>query len=115
MRDEIYALGIVYIFTDGTLSPVFHIPGRPMIDNTDNDYGNNPYISLELDQWDSIDVTGDENVFNPDKSARWQVYNTYTVNDDEDGGLMGYYQVSTTYPDIDVCDDDHADGYWGRD
>jgi hypothetical protein len=27
-RDEIYALGIVYVFKDGTESPVFHIPGR---------------------------------------------------------------------------------------
>lgn len=50
MRDEVYALGIVYIFSDGTLSPAFHIPGRPMIDNTANTYGDNPYILLELDQ-----------------------------------------------------------------
>lgn len=29
MRDEIYAFGVVYVFNDGTTSPVFHIPGRP--------------------------------------------------------------------------------------
>lgn len=28
-RDEVYALGIVFIFNDGSESPVFHIPGRP--------------------------------------------------------------------------------------
>lgn len=28
MRDEIYSLGIVWVFKDGTTSPVFHIPGR---------------------------------------------------------------------------------------
>ncbi len=28
MRDEVYAFGIVYVFKDGTESPVFHIPGR---------------------------------------------------------------------------------------
>ena len=28
MRDEVYALGIIYVFNDGTESPVFHIPGR---------------------------------------------------------------------------------------
>lgn len=28
MRDEIYSLGIVWVFKDGTESPVFHIPGR---------------------------------------------------------------------------------------
>jgi hypothetical protein len=35
MRDEIYAFGIVYVFKDGTTSPVFHIPGRaPNIGST---------------------------------------------------------------------------------
>ena len=29
MRDEVYALGIIYVFKDGSESPVFHIPGRP--------------------------------------------------------------------------------------
>jgi len=33
MRDEIYAFGIMYVFNDGKLSPVFHIPGRPAISN----------------------------------------------------------------------------------
>lgn len=28
MRDEIYSLGIVYVFNDGTETPAFHIPGR---------------------------------------------------------------------------------------
>ena len=28
MRDEVYALGIVWILKDGTESPVYHIPGR---------------------------------------------------------------------------------------
>jgi len=28
MKDEVYALGIVYVFKDGTESPAFHIPGR---------------------------------------------------------------------------------------
>jgi hypothetical protein len=28
MRDEVYAFGLVYVFKDGTTSPVFHIPGR---------------------------------------------------------------------------------------
>lgn len=34
MRDEIYAFGIVYIFKDGSQSPVFHIPGTSA-DNPD--------------------------------------------------------------------------------
>jgi hypothetical protein len=28
-RDEVYALGIVFVFKDGSESPAFHIPGRP--------------------------------------------------------------------------------------
>lgn len=115
LHDEIYPYGIVYIWTDGTLSPVFHIPGRPMIDNTADVYGTNVYITANKDEWDTYDVTGDVNIFNPDKTMRWQVYNTFTDYGDGDEGLMGYYETDTTYPDIEVCDDDHADGYWGRD
>jgi hypothetical protein len=29
MRDEIYSLGVVFVLSDGSESPVFHIPGRP--------------------------------------------------------------------------------------
>lgn len=29
MWDEVYSFGIVYVFSDGFESPVFHIPGRP--------------------------------------------------------------------------------------
>lgn len=31
MRDEVYALAIVYVFKNGKESPAFHIPGRPAI------------------------------------------------------------------------------------
>ena len=31
MRDEVYALGIVFVFNDGNESPVMHIPGRVKI------------------------------------------------------------------------------------
>ena len=34
MRDEVYALGIIYVFDDGSESPVFHIPGRPKFSTT---------------------------------------------------------------------------------
>ena len=46
MRDEIYAFGLVWVFKDGTESPVYHIPGRakntkadgtPMITTPDSD------------------------------------------------------------------------------
>ena len=40
MSDEVYALGRVYIFSDGSISPVFHIPGRAANTVT----GSNPLI-----------------------------------------------------------------------
>jgi hypothetical protein len=67
MRDEIYALGVVFLFEDGTESPVFNIPGRPK----DTDYDGvdiNTYVSANgrnyhisrgnnfptyINQWDS--------------------------------------------------------------
>lgn len=115
LHDEIYPFGIIYIWRDGTLSPVFHIPGRPTIQNYEFVYGENPYIGTDVDEWDTLDVTGDNNIFNEDKTLRWQVYNTFTDYGDGDEGLMGYYQTDTTYPEIEVCNDDHPDGYWGRD
>lgn len=42
MEDEVYALGIVYVFNDGSTSPVFHIPGR--IANLIPVNGNNPFV-----------------------------------------------------------------------
>ena len=49
MRDEIYALGIVWVFKDGTESPVYHIPGREInkkADGTDmiSAAGNDPNV-----------------------------------------------------------------------
>lgn len=115
--DEVKALGIVYVMKDGTTSPVFHLPGRPMIDNSLGFYGSNQYITTDIDQWDSVEVTGDE-VVNPAKTKRWQVYNTATVygaSGTEGSGLMGYYEVNKTYPIVNAPCDSHADGYWGRD
>lgn len=45
LHDEVYALGIVYVFEDGSVSPVFHIPGRSKIDNTGGVFGINPFVS----------------------------------------------------------------------
>ena len=45
MPGEIYSFGIVYIFEDNTLSPVFHIPGKPSSVPASKMYtvGNNVY------------------------------------------------------------------------
>lgn len=80
-------------------------------------YGTNPYIIGDVDTWDSKVIDGlDANLFDPEKDARWEAYNTYTRYDDDSNiGLMGYYQTDTDYPEILPCEDDHEDGYWGRD
>lgn len=38
MRDEVYALGIVFVFENGLESPAFHIPGRAADTYYDRDY-----------------------------------------------------------------------------
>lgn len=112
--DEIISLGIVCLHEDGSYSPVFHIPGRP-IDSVPNTHIN-PYFS-SYTNWDSDDITGDPNIFNPAKTSRWQVYSTASIDPaasdvDTYYGLMGYYQTPTKYPDIESCD---GQPYWGQD
>ena len=87
MRDEVYALGIVFMFKDGSESPVFHIPGRPKIGTSGNlnDYavttytvdGTNYTSALGYNYWTTLNSgvsnqNGDiYNVWSPD-------YGTYT-------------------------------------
>jgi hypothetical protein len=84
-----------------------------MFDNTLEVFGTNPYITTNLDEWDSYDVTGDINIFNDLKTSRWQVYNTH-IRSSNNAGYMGYYETSTQYPLIDTCNDDPLT-YWGED
>lgn len=112
--DEIYALGIVYVHSDGTESPPFPIPGRPMdVDMTGHTH---PYIS-SYTNWDSDNIIGDPNVFDDTKTDRWQVFSTATIETATSTaishkGYLGYYQTTTTYPDITACD---GESYWGQD
>lgn len=115
MSDEVYALGRVYIFRDGSISPVFHIPGR--VANTVT--GSNPLIP-SFTNWDTDDIVGDTNIYDNTKHLRWQVYNTATkyvtpISGSSVSGLMGYYEVTNTYPEVNAPCDTHEDGYWGRD
>lgn len=71
MPGEIYSFGIVYVFKDGSTSPVFHIPGRSPLDtrgtsiglkNTENECSSVTYNSLsekckEGDYW-GVDYLG---------------------------------------------------------
>ena len=61
MPGEIYSFGIVYVFEDGTRSPVYHIPGKNSSENTnmsdDNTSSTDVYSSLCSDYW-GTDSTG---------------------------------------------------------
>lgn len=109
LYDEVYAFGVVYFMDDNTISPVFHIPGRP----PNNITGTNPYVGVggiptfpHLSPWDTApDSYGP---YTPG-TQRWQQISTAT-----DAFELGYYQVSTNYEPIATCAT-HPDGYWGRD
>lgn len=116
MEDEIYALGIVYVMEDGSLSPVFHIPGR----GADVVTGTNPLIGAvsgvadDGEPWDTGDVTSYGTGLPSSKTQRWQQISTATKNGPNTArGLMGYHEaISATYPTIEACD---GDPYWGLD
>lgn len=78
MPGEIYSFGIVYVFEDGTLSPVYHIPGRnetylsDMSENnklTDTFYTDNNNCSDE-DYW-GVDGQGEGLVGTPVRHHRF--------------------------------------------
>ncbi len=49
MRDEVYAMGIVFVYKDGSESPVFHIPGRKKIGTPIDIYDTSCVTSLTID------------------------------------------------------------------
>jgi hypothetical protein len=114
MADEVYAIGIVWLFKDGTESPVFHIPGRKKdkyADGTDipDSLADTPHSRPAPNvKWDSTTILDtDPDNFTDGPSERWKIYNT-AINDGNTSGVdysgeLGYYEVDAEYPDIDVC------------
>jgi len=82
--DEVYALGIRYIFEDGTKSPVFHIPGREAIND-------------ELD------------LINADHLGEGPHYR-FLVENNGNTNQLGYYQTDSTYPLTKNCNDEYIYG-----
>lgn len=87
--DEIYAFGIQYQMSDGSFSPVFHIPGRAA---TPND---RVVDNLSLTETDAIGTL----------LQRWQVYSTASID-----GTLGYYESQETYPLTKKCDNQYVFG-----
>ena len=87
--DEIYAFGIQYQMSDGSFSPVFHIPGR---EATPND---RVVDTLNITETDAIGTS----------LQRWQVYSTASID-----GTLGYYESQETYPLTKKCDNQYVFG-----
>ena len=105
LRDEVYSLGIVWVFKDGTKSPVFHIPGRDknLFPNGNQiTYSQDPngagvasgvlradhtrmpvsgFSGIGSTGWDSMLVSNSaipaiDKTFNPSATERYEIYNT---------------------------------------
>ena len=118
MRDEVYALGIVYYMND-IQTPVFHLAGRESnyitaavgnAFNTTNTGGANNTPDA-ITNWDTDVITGNDTTSFGTNPPRWQVYNTAVKTNSlvgqttEDGSLivasgdLGYYEATNVkYP-----------------
>lgn len=118
MPGEIYSFGIVYVFSDGTLSPVFHIPGKsPNVTETmvfspgpdtypmsiNNQSENNIYIDNDNcsnnDYW-SLDSEGDPLVGMPVRHHRFplrsQLNLPLVTEEDNSAQIFNYYKLELT-------------------
>lgn len=80
MSGEIYSFGIVYIFEDGSLSPVYHIPGR------------NPNINESMVYSQVLDDDGNPTVFPMNKNN--QSSSVYIDNEDCNSSF-GYFGLDS--------------------
>lgn len=94
--DEVYAFGIVFIFKNGYVSPVFHIPGKEAttFDTRDLLVG----TDIAEKHVRHLNIQSGETV------KSWKVINSGT------SVSMGYYETETTYPLIKDCDDQYIFG-----
>jgi hypothetical protein len=113
MRDEVYAFGIVWIMKDGTVSPVFHIPGRTKDIPINNTNGHPRPDAINFWDSDTINSSWDSKDYDgfPSNPERWEVYNTAIKDDTPEQGYyssgeFAYYSNNIDYPDVEYCDPD---------
>ena len=94
MADEVYSIGIVWEFCDGTFSPAFHIPGP--IKTSESCISQFPILSelvgLEVDDYepqpvqytnfDDIVPENDSNNFLNCPAPVWKIFNTACITDE---------------------------------
>ena len=126
MADEVYALGIVYVFKDGSESPAFHIPGRPK-DYDSQGIPNPGEDSTKLTTWNEeiehlvpAEDASDYNNTPSEHLERWRYENTgstFPGNLEDPSadltGKMAYWEtVNTEYPELLDC---NGLDFWGTD
>jgi hypothetical protein len=125
MGDEVYAMGIVYVFRDGFESPAFHIPGRPLnkypilVDNdvTCEDLPDDDEEELLWSE-DLIPWFEDETAYNNDGPIPfWKVFDSsYRTSGSASGdatGAMQYHENENfVYPPRTDCE---GSDFWGVD
>lgn len=124
MPGEIYSFGIVYVFADGTLSPVYHIPGKnpttganvtfapendlddnpivfPMDDNNQSE--NNLYIdnsNCGIEDYWGVDYEGDNLTNQPVRHHRFPLRSTLNLDlfteESSNSQENIYYQLKLT-------------------
>lgn len=94
-RDEVYALGVYFELEGGTVTDVYHIPGRLP----------NPGISgiaESTSNTDRVDFDTAIVTHNGLTAPRWRVYNTAirtNTTSDVHEGVLGYYRTNEVYPE----------------
>lgn len=97
-RDEVYALGVYFELEGGTLTDVYHIPGR--VADTDSRLSNGSLNGLQDEigrivgtdnngSWDTANIT-----MEGETKPAWRLINTAVGN-----GFLGYYRCDSVYPD----------------
>lgn len=125
MGDEVYAMGIVYVFNDGLETPAFHIPGRSpseymrATDKSIQTTGDQTVISVwttDLEPWYQDAATYNA-LPSSLKLKRWQVYDTSVSYSPggitESFGAMSYWEnKDSTYTNFSDCG---GGDFWGTD
>jgi hypothetical protein len=103
MSDEVYAFGVVYVLENGTISPVFHIPGRAS--------NSNDLLPIAVGTDVSVDFVKHvkSNAVNGDVIPKWKLVNTAGVG--IISNIMSYYEdEQAVYPATQNCNGDNIFG-----
>lgn len=125
MGDEVYAMGIVYVFSSGFESPAYHIPGRSpgqylrQTDNTIQPAGDQSIVSLwnpDINPWNK-DADSYNALPTGLKLKQWEVYDTSVLyspsGETESYGAMSYWEnQDSNYTNFSDC---LTEDYWGVD